>query len=118
MGNKTPDIIIWYVLDFLAIYNDKNIYLLFFYSGFFIITLLVIHFFSDILRSTLGGYDTHKTLSQLIEAQSKEYSWILKLLVNCFGYSCVFVPGFLIYKYVQRTNYLEKSGMFKTNYFQ
>lgn len=88
MGNKTPDIII---------------------CGFFIITLLVIHFFSDILRSTLGGYETHKTLSQLIEAQSKDYSWILKLIVNCFGYSCVFVPGFLIYKYVQRTNYLEKS---------
>ncbi|XP_065371008.1 adenosine 3'-phospho 5'-phosphosulfate transporter 1 [Calliphora vicina] len=88
MALKTPDIII---------------------CGFFLITLLVIHFFSDILRSTLGGYDTHKTLSQLIESQSKDYSWILKLLVNCFGYSCVFVPGFLIYKYVQRTNYLEKS---------
>lgn len=83
------------------------------FSGFFLITLLVIHFFSDILRSALGGYDTHKTLSQLIESQSKDYSWILKLLVNCFGYSCVFVPGFLIYKYVQRTNYLEMNGKLK-----
>lgn len=83
-----------------------------FFSGFFVLTLLVIHFFSDILRTALGGnYDTHRTLSQLVDAQAKEYSWILKLLVNCFGYSCVFVPGFLIYKYVQRTNYLEKSGM-------
>jgi len=29
--------------------------------------------------------------------------------VNCFGYSCVFVPGILIYKYVERTKYLENS---------
>ncbi|XP_061389465.1 adenosine 3'-phospho 5'-phosphosulfate transporter 1 [Musca vetustissima] len=89
MSNRAPDIII---------------------CGFFVLTLLVIHFFSDILRTALGGdYESHRTLSQLVDAQAKEYSWILKLLVNCFGYSCVFVPGLLIYKYVQRTNYLEKS---------
>lgn len=50
------------------------------------------------------------TLSQLVEAQSKDYAWLLKLLVNCFGYSCVFVPGYLIYKYVQRTGYLERGN--------
>lgn len=87
------------------------IFTLFIYiSGVFLITLLVIHLFSEILWSALGGYDSHKTLSQLIESQSKDYSWILKLLINCFGYSFVFVPGFLICKYVQRTNYLEKNG--------
>ncbi|XP_075145069.1 adenosine 3'-phospho 5'-phosphosulfate transporter 1 [Haematobia irritans] len=88
MSNRVPDVII---------------------CGFFVLTLLIIHFFSDILRTALGGdYDSHRTLSQLVDAQAKEYSWILKLLVNCFGYSCVFVPAFLIYKYVQRTNYLER----------
>uniref|UniRef100_A0A1A9UDF9 Adenosine 3'-phospho 5'-phosphosulfate transporter 1 n=1 Tax=Glossina austeni TaxID=7395 RepID=A0A1A9UDF9_GLOAU len=75
--------------------------------GFFIATLLIIHFLSDILKGTLGAFHTHQTLSQLVESQAKEYSWFLKLLVNCFGYSCVFVPGYLVYKYVQRTNYLE-----------
>lgn len=50
------------------------------------------------------------TLSQLVEAQSTDYAWLLKLLVNCFGYSCVFVPGYLIYKYVQRTGYLERGN--------
>ncbi|XP_004518483.1 adenosine 3'-phospho 5'-phosphosulfate transporter 1 [Ceratitis capitata] len=78
--------------------------------GFVITALLLIHFFSDILRLSLGGYYTHATLSQLVESHSnKEYSWLLKLMANCFGYSCVFVPGYLIYKYVVRTKYLEKS---------
>ncbi|EDW81457.2 uncharacterized protein Dwil_GK12079 [Drosophila willistoni] len=77
--------------------------------SFIVISLLVIHFFSDLLRASLGGFYAHDvTLSQLVEAQSSEYAWLLKLLVNCFGYSCVFVPGYLIYKYVQRTNYLER----------
>lgn len=78
--------------------------------GFVITALLVIHFFSDILRLSLGGYYTHATLSQLVESHSnKEYSWLLKLMANCFGYSCVFVPGYLIYKYVGSTKYLERS---------
>ncbi|XP_037943004.1 adenosine 3'-phospho 5'-phosphosulfate transporter 1 [Teleopsis dalmanni] len=88
MANKTPDVFI---------------------CGLVVVTLLVIHFFSDLLRISLGGYYTHDTLFQLVDSHAKEYSWLLKLLVNCFGYSCVFVPGFLIYKYVQRTNYLERS---------
>ncbi|XP_036329703.1 adenosine 3'-phospho 5'-phosphosulfate transporter 1 isoform X2 [Rhagoletis pomonella] len=78
--------------------------------GLVITAVLLVHFFSDILRISFGGYYTHATLSQLVESQStKEYSWLLKLLANCFGYSCVFVPGYLIYKYVKRTNYLEKN---------
>lgn len=49
------------------------------------------------------------TLSQLIDRRSKEYSWVLRLSVNTFGYLCVFVPGVLIYKYVRRIKYLERS---------
>lgn len=80
-------------------------------SSFIVVSLLVIHFFSDLLRASLGGhYSQDVTLSQLVEAQSSEYAWLLKLLVNCFGYSCVFVPGYLIYKYVARTNYLERGN--------
>ncbi|EDV93796.1 GH18093 [Drosophila grimshawi] len=79
--------------------------------SFIIVSLLVIHFFSDLLRISLAGsYALDVTLSQLIEAQSKEYAWLLKLLVNCFGYSCVFLPGYLIYKYVQRSSYLERGN--------
>lgn len=79
--------------------------------GLILVSLLVIHFFSDLMRISLGGYYTHETLSQLIDSQAKEYSWLLKLIVNCFGYSCVFVPGYLIYKYVIRTNYLDKTSL-------
>lgn len=80
-------------------------------SSFLVASLLVIHFFTDLLRASLAGsYALDVTLSQLIESQSSEYAWLLKLLVNCFGYSCVFVPGYLIYKYVQRTNYLERGN--------
>ncbi|KAH8335988.1 hypothetical protein KR074_003013, partial [Drosophila pseudoananassae] len=80
-------------------------------SSFIVVSLLVIHFFSDLLRASLGGhYSQDVTLSQLVEAQSSDYAWLLKLLVNCFGYSCVFVPGYLIYKYVARTNYLERGN--------
>ncbi|KAI8044878.1 adenosine 3'-phospho 5'-phosphosulfate transporter 1 [Drosophila gunungcola] len=79
--------------------------------SFIVVSLLVIHFFSDLLRASLGGYyNQDVTLSQLVEAQSSDYAWLLKLLVNCFGYSCVFVPGFLIYKYVGRINYLERGN--------
>ncbi|XP_017102712.2 adenosine 3'-phospho 5'-phosphosulfate transporter 1 [Drosophila bipectinata] len=79
--------------------------------SFIVVSLLVIHFFSDLLRASLGGhYSQDVTLSHLVEAQSSDYAWLLKLLVNCFGYSCVFVPGYLIYKYVARTNYLERGN--------
>ncbi|XP_017047204.1 adenosine 3'-phospho 5'-phosphosulfate transporter 1 [Drosophila ficusphila] len=79
--------------------------------SFIVVSLLVIHFFSDLLRASLGGYyNQDVTLSQLVEAQSSDYAWLLKLLVNCFGYSCVFVPGYLIYKYVGRINYLERGN--------
>lgn len=79
--------------------------------SFIVGSLLVIHFFSDLLRASLGGYyNKDVTLSQLVESQSTDYAWFLKLLVNCFGYSCVFVPGYLIYKYVGRINYLERGN--------
>ncbi|KAH8351102.1 hypothetical protein KR084_004251 [Drosophila pseudotakahashii] len=79
--------------------------------SFIVVSLLVIHFFSDLLRASLGGYyNQDVTLSQLVESQSSDYAWLLKLLVNCFGYSCVFVPGYLIYKYVGRINYLERGN--------
>lgn len=77
--------------------------------SFVIITIFIVHLTSNYLRSSLGGIDSNLTLSQLVEQYNKEYGWILKLFINCFGYSCVVLPGYLIYKYANRTNYLEKS---------
>lgn len=48
------------------------------------------------------------TLAQLIDRHAVESGWVLKLLVNCFGYACVVVPGVLIYQYATRIQYLKE----------
>lgn len=81
-------------------------------------TLLLIHYFSDITRFLFGGFYSPENVSVLIQTQAKEYSWFLKLLLNCFGYSCVILPGYFVIKYVQVNNYLEKNdGKRKLNDF-
>lgn len=77
---------------------------------FIVVTLAVVHLLSNFIRTNLGGNESELTLSQLVDQHTKEYGWLLKLFVNCFGYSCIFIPGFLIYKYTNRINYLEKSN--------
>lgn len=68
------------------------------------------HLLSNIVRFTLDDdINTKLTLTQIIDTYSKEYGWFLKLVVNCFGYSCIFIPGYLIYKYTTKINYLERS---------
>lgn len=37
-------------------------------------------------------------------------AWIVHGIRNVLGYSTVFLPGFIIYKYVKKTNYLNVSG--------
>lgn len=77
-------------------------------------TLFSIYVLSNILRLYLTTDDAQIDLSltQLIEKHPLEYKWALKFIVNCFGYSCVFVPGILIYQYTKKTKYLERCGKF------
>lgn len=66
---------------------------------------------SNLLRAFLGDEPgSQLSLSQLIDAHDIQYGWMLKLMVNCFGYSCVFVPLVLVYQYTHRVKYLERSG--------
>ncbi|XP_067013543.1 adenosine 3'-phospho 5'-phosphosulfate transporter 1 [Anabrus simplex] len=37
-------------------------------------------------------------------------SWFFRLLLNILGYATIFVPGFLIFTYVKRSNYLDRAG--------
>ncbi|GBP91749.1 Adenosine 3'-phospho 5'-phosphosulfate transporter 1 [Eumeta japonica] len=37
-----------------------------------------------------------------------EYSWLFRLLLNCIGYATVLLPGFLLYKYLDKINYFDK----------
>lgn len=50
------------------------------------------------------------SLSQIIETHPLEYRWALKIIVNCLGYSCILIPGILIYQYTKKTKYLDKCG--------
>lgn len=37
-------------------------------------------------------------------------NWIFRLLLNLLGYATIFVPGYIIYQYVKKSKYLERSG--------
>ncbi|XP_058116249.1 adenosine 3'-phospho 5'-phosphosulfate transporter 1 [Anopheles ziemanni] len=101
MRNYVPDLIICFIV---------------------IVSITTVRIVSQILHETLSdGPDlsapppegsapqVELSLSQLIDRKSKEYSWLLRLMVNVFGYLCIFVPGVLIYKYSKRSKYLERS---------
>uniref|UniRef100_A0A182THS4 Adenosine 3'-phospho 5'-phosphosulfate transporter 1 n=1 Tax=Anopheles melas TaxID=34690 RepID=A0A182THS4_9DIPT len=103
MRNYVPDIIILFII---------------------IVTITIVRLVSQILHETLADGPPELvlpppaegaaprpelSLSQLIDQKSKEYSWLLRLLVNLFGYFCIFIPGVLIYKYAKRTKYMERS---------
>ncbi|XP_055689402.1 adenosine 3'-phospho 5'-phosphosulfate transporter 1 [Lutzomyia longipalpis] len=88
MENRVPDVIICVII---------------------VATLGCIHLISNLMRIYFGAEYSDLTLSQLVDTHTKEYGWILKLALNCFGYSCIFLPGFLIYKYTKRVRYLEKN---------
>lgn len=36
--------------------------------------------------------------------------WLIRLIMNLFGYATVMVPGFIIIVYVRMSNYLDKPG--------
>lgn len=40
-----------------------------------------------------------------------EDTWFFRLCLNILGYATIFIPGVLIYKYVQNSNYVEKHGI-------
>lgn len=89
------------------------------FDSFIVVSSIgTIYVVSNLLRAFLGDEPgSQLSLSQLIDAHDIQYGWMLKLLVNCFGYSCVFVPLILVYQYTQRVKYLERCGEFFFNTF-
>lgn len=81
-------------------------------TGTFLIVYFIVNIFYDILA---GENASGLTLSQLAEGVSKEYEWLLRLTINCIGYSAVLVPGVLIYKYTRKTKYLDRAGKFSSS---
>lgn len=37
-------------------------------------------------------------------------NWLFRLSLNILGYATIFVPGYIIYQYVKKSKYLERSG--------
>ncbi|XP_046419812.1 adenosine 3'-phospho 5'-phosphosulfate transporter 1 [Neodiprion virginianus] len=81
------------------------------YAGELIICILIILSVSTI-------YGINKLLKSLVENGSnvtlesitKEYSWIVRLCMNSLGYATILLPGYLVYKYVCCSKYLQRSG--------
>jgi|SRR6218665_608113 len=44
--------------------------------------------------------------------------WLVRLIMNLFGYATVLIPGFIIIVYVRRTNYLDQPGELNRIYWQ
>jgi hypothetical protein len=76
-------------------------------AGTFLIVYFIVNIFYDLLA---GDNPRDLTLSQLAEGVSKEYTWALRLTINCIGYSALVIPGVLIFKYTKKTKYLERAG--------
>ncbi|XP_023018898.2 adenosine 3'-phospho 5'-phosphosulfate transporter 1 [Leptinotarsa decemlineata] len=48
--------------------------------------------------------------TDLVQNPPEDYSWIIHGFRNALGYATLFLPGCLVYKYIQKTNYISKSG--------
>lgn len=46
----------------------------------------------------------------IVQDPPENFIWVIHGLRNVLGYGTIFIPGYVIYKYVIRTNYLNKSG--------
>lgn len=76
-------------------------------------TFVVAHIFSYIVYETLNTENAEKqSLVELVNSKDESVSWVLRLALNCFGYSCVFAPLFLIYTYTKKIKYIERSGKY------
>lgn len=76
-----------------------------------LVTFALAHIVSYVVYQSLNTENDEKqTLSELVNKRHDSISWLLRLLLNCFGYACVFAPLFLIYTYTKRIKYIERSG--------
>lgn len=46
----------------------------------------------------------------LINDMNKNYDWILRGSLNILSYLTILLPGYIVFKYVRKINYLDKTG--------
>lgn len=73
-------------------------------------SFLVMQLLALVLRLGLDGQYSELSLTKLADQYSKDYAWLIKLSLNCFGYMTVVVPAYLIYKYSKVTKYSDRRG--------
>lgn len=73
------------------------------YQGIVLGVLIILLFF--IL------YLTMQIIQTIVNQSIVEESWLLRLCVNLAAYGCILVPGFVAYKYVESTQYLERTDL-------
>lgn len=56
-------------------------------------------------------YLVMQVVKDILNQSSFEESWVLRLCVNFAGYSCILVPGFVAYKFVKATEYLDRTDL-------
>ncbi|XP_072933621.1 adenosine 3'-phospho 5'-phosphosulfate transporter 1 [Epargyreus clarus] len=64
--------------------------------------VLLTWFCGNLYKHLLEAYEQTGTLTD------SEYSWVFRLLLNLVGYSTILLPGFLLYKYLKKSNYFDK----------
>ncbi|XP_034943959.1 adenosine 3'-phospho 5'-phosphosulfate transporter 1 [Chelonus insularis] len=77
--------------------------------GSIIICVLVLFTFGVI-------YVTTKIVKSFVDNQGDilnspvSYSWTMRLSLNLLGYSTILLPGYIVYKYVRYSKYLQRAG--------
>ncbi|CAH0730810.1 unnamed protein product, partial [Brenthis ino] len=67
-----------------------------------VLCILATWLFGHLYRELLYFYEQTGTLTD------SEYSWVFRLLLNLVGYSTVLLPCYVLYKYLEKTNYFDK----------
>ncbi|XP_064074103.1 adenosine 3'-phospho 5'-phosphosulfate transporter 1 [Vanessa tameamea] len=67
-----------------------------------VLCVLATWLFGRLYRELLYVYEQTGTLTD------SEYSWVFRLLLNLVGYSTVLLPCYVLYKYLEKTNYFDK----------
>uniref|UniRef100_A0A336LWR1 Adenosine 3'-phospho 5'-phosphosulfate transporter 1 n=1 Tax=Culicoides sonorensis TaxID=179676 RepID=A0A336LWR1_CULSO len=74
-----------------------------------LITFVLAHIISYVIYESIKN-DTasDENFSRLLAKQKGDFAFVIRLLVNCLGYACIFAPLLLIYKYTKKIKFVER----------
>jgi len=67
----------------------------------------------SIILLGLGGILYYVSAQLQTETNVENLNWTHRLLINISGYAVIFIPGYLIIKYINKINYIDKSSKYK-----